>query len=128
MGLACGRVGPPQNNGRFCDVGLWAYSRHPNYFGEILLWWGIWLVCITALDGWVLLAAVLGPLLITALLLLVSGIPILEKQSARHYGHLSQYLKYRDTTSVLIPLPSQAWTSAPKIVRFIFLFDWDCLW
>lgn len=118
----------PANQGRFCDVGLWGFSRHPNYFGEILIWLGIALVCSTVLEGWALLFSFLGPLLITSLLLFVSGIPILEKQSQKRYGHLSEYVEYRQSTSVLVPLPPGQWAATPKVVRFIFLFDWDCLY
>jgi steroid 5-alpha reductase family enzyme len=61
--------------------GLWAYTRHPNYFGEVLGWWGIWLVALPSPNG---LVSVIGPLTITILILFVSGIPLLEKRMASH--------------------------------------------
>ena len=75
----------PQNDGKFCSVGLWRLSRHPNYFGEISLWWGAFIISATILTDarWV---AVLSPLLVTAGLLFISGIPILEKSSDERYG------------------------------------------
>lgn len=75
----------PENKGKWCAVGPWKYSRHPNYFGEILLWWSVFLMSTSILEGgkW---AAVLGPIFITFLLLCVSGIPLLERKSDMRYG------------------------------------------
>jgi len=94
----------PENKGHWVDRGLWKYSRHPNYFGEILLWWGLFLVVSTQLQGleWL---TVLGPVTITLFLLFVSGIPLLEKNSEKKYGNHPDYKNYRETTSILIPLP-----------------------
>ncbi len=79
-----------------CDTGLWAWSRHPNYFGEILFWWGVWLVAMPAADWWTIVA----PLLLTALLRYVSGVPMLE-------DHLTEtrpdFERYRQATPMLIP-------------------------
>lgn len=92
------------NRGRWVDVGLWKYSRHPNYFGEILLWWGLFIVVAPALSGLAWLS-ILGPLSITLLLLFVSGIPLLEKSADKKYGENPGYWKYKESTSLLIPLP-----------------------
>ena len=94
----------PENRGDFISQGLWRYSRHPNYFGEILCWWGIFLIAAPSLTGTAWLA-ILGPVSITALLLFVSGIPMLEKKHDKKYGGNPAYKEYKDATSIFIPLP-----------------------
>lgn len=86
------------NKGRIMDRGLWSWSRHPNYFGEALLWWGVWIACIGVPWWW---AAVLGPVTITFLLVKVSGVPLLEK----HYEGNAAYAEYAKRTSIFVPLP-----------------------
>jgi steroid 5-alpha reductase family enzyme len=71
------------------DRGLWRYSRHPNYFGECCLWWGIWLVAAAAGAGW----TVVSPLVMTVLLLKVSGVPLLEKDLGRHRPGYAEYVR-----------------------------------
>ncbi|MGC9312440.1 MAG: DUF1295 domain-containing protein [Sediminispirochaetaceae bacterium] len=93
-----------ENNTHWVDTGLWKYSRHPNYFGEMLVWWGLFIVVIPSLRGFGWLT-VLGPLSITLLLLFVSGIPLLEKSADRKYGDNPEYLAYKESTSLLFPLP-----------------------
>ena len=88
----------PENRGRFITSGLWAYSRHPNYFGEVMLWWGLWLIVCSVPGGWM---TVWGPVTITVLILFVSGIPLLEKK----YEKNDEYEAYRQRTSAFIPLP-----------------------
>jgi steroid 5-alpha reductase family enzyme len=78
------------------QTGLWRYSRHPNYFGEILMWWGIFIITTPLPYGW---WGVFGPLTITFLLRFVSGVPLLEN---RYVGN-TEYTKYQKRTSVLIP-------------------------
>ena len=85
-------------------TGVWSWSRHPNYFGETLLWWGIWLFALPSLSGWGH-SAFLGPLFITLLLLFVTGIPPLEEASEARYGHLQAYRDYLARTSRFFPLP-----------------------
>lgn len=85
--------------------GLWKYSRHPNYFGEILVWVGIYVYCFTSLT---LLEKVLGlssPGLITAVLLFVSGVPILEKSAEKRWGNLASYKRYKSNSRLLMPIP-----------------------
>uniref|UniRef100_A0A453H6J2 Uncharacterized protein n=1 Tax=Aegilops tauschii subsp. strangulata TaxID=200361 RepID=A0A453H6J2_AEGTS len=67
----------PSNRGKWCNVGLWSYTRHPNYFGEMFLWWGVFVASTPVLSGaeWLV---ILGPIFLTLLLLFVSGIPLLE--------------------------------------------------
>lgn len=82
------------------ETGLWKYSRHPNYFGEVTQWWGIWLVSIGAsYSAW----AVIGPIAITLLILKVSGIPLLENK----YKDNHDYQLYASKTSKFIPLPQR---------------------
>ncbi len=94
----------PENKGKFINTGLWSISRHPNYFGEILLWIGIAIIAIPALQGWGLLTLV-SPVFVTLLLAKVSGIPLLEKRADEKWGGQEDYEKYKKNTPVLIPRP-----------------------
>lgn len=94
----------PENSAHWVDIGLWKYSRHPNYFGEMLVWWGLFLVVTPSLNGFEWLT-VLGPVSISLLLLFVSGIPLLEKSADKKYGNNAEYLAYKEATSILFPLP-----------------------
>ena len=94
----------PANEGRFIDTGLWSKSRHPNYFGEILLWIGVALVAAPALQGWQWIA-IISPIFVTLLLTRVSGVPLLEKKADRRWGGDADYEEYKRTTPVLIPRP-----------------------
>ena len=78
--------------------GLWAYTRHPNYFGEVMQWWGLWIVALSVPDGWL---GIIGPITITFLILKVSGIPMLEKKMAENI----EFIEYKRRVSVFIPLP-----------------------
>ncbi|KAK9807023.1 hypothetical protein WJX72_010903 [[Myrmecia] bisecta] len=96
----------PANKGRFISTGLWRYSRYPNYFGEMCMWWGVWLICIPAFDhqrGYY--ATIVGPLFVMMLLLGVSGVPIQEKQAKERWGQDPSYQAYRRRTWLLVPLP-----------------------
>ncbi len=86
------------NMGKVMDRGLWRYTRHPNYFGETLLWWGFFLFTFTSLDA---IWTIIGPLLITVLLLKVSGVTLLEKKLAKN----DKYAEYQRKTSAFFPLP-----------------------
>ena len=88
----------PRNKGTLMTVGLWRYTRHPNYFGEVTLWWGIWLIAGGLPGGWL---ALVGPLTITILILKVSGIPMLEKP----YENRADFQEYKRRTSPFFPLP-----------------------
>lgn len=111
-----------ENRGKWCNVGLWNLSRHPNYFGEILLWWGIFVSSTTTLEGteWF---AIIGPLFLTLLLLFVSGIPLLEESADKKYGSRAEYRLYKKTTSPLIPLPQFVYEKLPAWFKAIFLFE-----
>lgn len=88
----------------FIHTGLWKYSRHPNYFGEILTWWGIFLYALPLLSGAEYLS-IIGPVFITLLLLFVSGVPLLEKSADAKHGTEPGYIDYKNGTSILIPWP-----------------------
>ncbi|SIR96192.1 DUF1295 domain-containing protein [Microbacterium sp. RURRCA19A] len=92
----------PANTGEFIRTGLWSRSRHPNYFGEILVWVGVFVVAAPVLQGWQWVA-VLSPLFVILLLTRVSGIPLLEKRADEKWGDRADYRAYRDSTPVLIP-------------------------
>ncbi|KAJ1495927.1 hypothetical protein T484DRAFT_1760916, partial [Baffinella frigidus] len=88
----------------YCDIGLWKISRHPNYFGEIFLWWGIFITC-SAVFEYEMWVSIVGPLFLTFLLFYVSGIPLLEDSADKKHGSKPEYLDYKKSTSVLIPFP-----------------------
>lgn len=90
--------------GRWNDRGLWRYSRHPNYFGELLCWWGLFVFVLPDL-GWWAGVGVAGPATITALLLFVTGIPTLEASARRKWGSDPEYAAYRRRTRRLVPWP-----------------------
>ena len=94
----------PANRGRFITSGLWAWSRHPNYFGEIVLWAGIALIAAPALSGWQWVTIV-SPFFVFVLLTRVSGIPLLERRARRQWGSDPAYRAYEARTPVLIPRP-----------------------
>ncbi len=93
-----------ENEHRFMSTGVWKYSRHPNYLGEMLVWWSIALMGSFVFFGWEWLY-MLGPLHITVLLLFVSGIPLLEKSAERKWGDDESYRRYAATTPILVPNP-----------------------
>ncbi len=92
-----------KNKGQFIDIGLWSRSRHPNYFGEILVWIGVYVFAVSALDGVNQLIAAISPLFITAMLLFVSGIPLLEKGADERWGKDKNYQQYKKNTPILVP-------------------------
>jgi len=89
---------PRESRGPVMDRGLWAWSRHPNYFGESLMWWGIGIIALGVEGGWL---GLISPITITLLLLFVSGIPLAEM---RHAGE-PEWEAYKARTSAFIPLP-----------------------
>lgn len=93
----------PANKGQWIEQGLWAYSRHPNYLGEILVWAGIYIFVFPALGSTQRLTALVSPLFITFLLLFVSGVPKLEKYADAKWGSDSKYQAYKKHVSVLVP-------------------------
>ena len=94
----------PANQGRFISSGLWAWSRHPNYFGEIVLWTGIAIIALPVLSGW-RWVTLISPVFVTLLLTRVSGIPMLEKRAQKRWGDEEAFQTYTATTPVLVPRP-----------------------
>lgn len=94
----------PDNEGKFINVGLWAWSRHPNYFGEIVLWTGMAIVAVPVLQGWQW-AALISPVFVTFLLTKVSGVPLLEEKADKRWGGQDDYEEYKRNTPVLVPMP-----------------------
>lgn len=94
----------PKNKGKLMTSGLWRYTRHPNYFGEALQWWGIATICLSVPFG---VIGIVSPLVITFLLLFVSGVPLTEKRFEGRPG----WAEYKRRTSVFIPLPPRSSSS-----------------
>lgn len=92
----------PENKGKFIQTGLWSRSRHPNYFGEILLWVGITIITLPVLQGWQWIALI-SPVFVTLLLTRVSGVPLLENKSDKKWGGQEDYEAYKKRTPILIP-------------------------
>lgn len=94
----------PSNQDKFIQSGLWAWSRHPNYFGEILLWCGIMVIAIPVLEG-LQYATLISPIFVIVLLTKISGVRMLENRAEKLWGNDPEYQKYKATTPSLIPLP-----------------------
>ncbi len=88
----------PDRKERVMKIGLWKYTRHPNYFGEVTMWWAIFLITLNSPLG---LWGIISPLIITFLILFVSGVPLLEKK----YSGDPEFEEYKKKTSKFIPLP-----------------------
>jgi len=92
----------PANKGKLMQSGLWRYTRHPNYFGEVTMWWGIGIIALSVPNG---IYGIIGPLTITFLILKVSGIPMLEKKMAEN----TEFAEYKKSTSIFFPLPPKSY-------------------
>lgn len=88
------------NKGKIMSSGLWKYTRHPNYFGESMMWWAIWIISMAGFS-WLGLTGLISPVLITYLLVFVSGVPLLE----RKYKDNALFQAYAKKTSTFFPLP-----------------------
>ncbi|MGD9113177.1 MAG: DUF1295 domain-containing protein, partial [Desulfobacterales bacterium] len=87
----------PANKGRVMDQGLWAYTRHPNYFGEFLIWWGFFLITLSTPNSW---WTIISPLIVAAVLLKMTGIPLTENTIAKTRPGYDDYIK---RTSSFVP-------------------------
>ncbi len=90
----------PSNEGRFIRTGLWAWSRHPNYFGEITLWAGMAIMAIPVLSGW-RWVVMISPVFVYLLITRISGVPMLEKKADKRWGGEPDYERYKADTPVL---------------------------
>jgi len=93
-----------ENKDKFITSGIWSWSRHPNYFGEILLWCGVTIIALPVLQGWQFITLI-SPLFIIILLTQISGVRLLELRGKKKWGDDDEYKNYIKNTSVLIPLP-----------------------
>jgi steroid 5-alpha reductase family enzyme len=91
------------NNGRWIDEGVWRYSRHPNYFGEISIWAGMYLLAFSSILPLERVIGLVSPLAIYITLRFISGVPILERSADKRWGTDPKYRKYKATTPLLIP-------------------------
>ena len=94
----------PANKGKFINVGLWRWSRHPNYFGEIMLWVGMAIIALPVLQGWQW-ATLISPVFVYFLLTKVSGVPMLEDRADQRWGGQEDYEEYKQKTPVLFLKP-----------------------
>jgi steroid 5-alpha reductase family enzyme len=94
----------PNNKGKFIQTGLWAWSRHPNYFGEIVLWVGVAIIALPVLRGWQWVTLI-SPVFVALLITRISGVPMLEKRADERWGGQEEYEAYKERTPVLIPRP-----------------------
>mmetsp|Transcript_11104 Transcript_11104/g.21476 ORF Transcript_11104/g.21476 Transcript_11104/m.21476 type:complete len:318 (-) Transcript_11104:188-1141(-) len=129
----------PANRGKFCASGFWSISRHPNYFGEIAMWWGIWVSACTVVAGSTgdagRLAAgivtLLGPLWTMVILLFVSGLPFSEGASlARYFENEEEgqrWRDYREQTSPIVPLPTSCYARLPMWIKRCALCEFGFL-
>ena len=92
-----------ENQGRFINEGLWSFSRHPNYYGEITLWLGIAFIAFPVLQGWQKLTLI-SPIFVYILLTRISGVTMLERRADKKWGDDPEYQRYKETTSSLIPM------------------------
>lgn len=97
----------PANDGRYISTGVWAWSRHPNYFGEITLWAGVTVVALPSLQGWSLVTLI-SPVFVYVLLRYISGVPILERKARSRWGDDPQWQAYQRDTPLLVPRPPSA--------------------
>ncbi len=90
----------PANKGKLMNSGLWQYTRHPNYFGEATMWWGLYFIAISNYHSYFL---IFSPLVITILVRFISGVPLLEKR----YEGKADFEQYKKETSIFFPMPKR---------------------
>ncbi len=92
-----------KNKGAFIDVGLWKYIRHPNYLGEIIIWFGIFVISINYINSIFTALSILSPIFVFVLLRFLTGVPQLEQRGQEKWGKQEKYLKYKEKTGILLP-------------------------
>ena len=91
------------NKGKFINIGLWKYIRHPNYLGEIIIWFGIFVISLNYIGSFSSMLSILSPIFVYILLRYLSGVPQLEKRGDQKWGHLKEYVKYKEKTGIIFP-------------------------
>jgi hypothetical protein len=143
----------PANKGKWCDAGLWHYSRHPNYAGlghsrprirlhpvadaeggkgatgafagEMLFWIGVLIFCSVVIQvNAGTWYIIFSPLLLIIFLMFMSGLPTLEGPMCKRYGHRADFQEYRRSTSILVLLPPALYRPLPDWAKAVFLFEW----
>lgn len=110
---------------RWMDQSIWFYSRHPNYFCEMVIWGCIFSAASRVLPPRLVAVAALSPVFVVLLLLFVSGIPLLERSADRKFGDVEEYVEYKRTTSAVIPMPKTVYKMIPRIIQRTLLLDFD---
>jgi steroid 5-alpha reductase family enzyme len=118
------------NQRKWCNIGVWSWSRHPNFAGEIFMWWGAFILATGAFSvnaaGW---ATIASPLLTMLILLLGSGMPTAEGDNQLRWMQTQEqaiaFAEYRSRTSPLIPLPPSLYKAMPLVVKRWALFEWE---
>jgi len=114
----------PENKNHWCDVGIWKYSRHPNYFGEIILWWGIFASCASILSNWEWFV-IIGTIFLTVTLVFATGIPTTEKSTDQRFWKNEDYQEWKNKTPVLVPFIPGIFRGFAKV---LFCCEWAKLY
>lgn len=119
----------PSNRGKFINTGVWKWSRHPNYAGEILMWIAIFIICSTTFTlpstpniAWI---SILSPLYTFFILMFVSGVNLAEQRYNKKFAGRADYLEYRENTSPLIPLPNSLYSRLPRPAKYILCCEFS---
>lgn len=117
----------PGNRSKMCTIGLWRYSRHPNYFGESLVWWGIWSMCTSVFNAnpggnWMYFS-IFSPVYVCALLLFASGIPTLEGPWDKRYGKDPEYRAYKKSVPPYVPFIPALYAKMPSLLKCFVCFE-----
>ena len=91
------------NKGKFINIGLWKYIRHPNYLGEIIIWVGIFIISLNYIHSLTSFLSILSPIFVFLLLRFITGVPQLEARGKEKWGHLDEYNSYKEKTGLLFP-------------------------
>lgn len=111
---------------KFLNYGLWRYSRHPNYFGEVLCWLGIWLSSsygLWGIDTAYGVVGLLSPLLTLILVAFITGVPIVEKLEDERYHQYPEYVQYKKETSPIWPCVPRLYAHMPMVLRKVIYLD-----
>ncbi|RKP20367.1 DUF1295-domain-containing protein [Rozella allomycis CSF55] len=120
----------PEKRKTLLKTGLWKYSRHPNYFGEILLWIGVFIISCSghAVNNALGYFSISSPILTFLLLMFVSGVPLAEQSSNKKFSGSQEYIEYKQSTSPLIPFPTNVYAVLPSFVKTVFFFEYGMYW